>query len=577
MALRSQEEVSLATVFARALRGVIALTTSEEKRVWPDAGEVLRATPAEAVAPASLVRLLQFAILPEILGESAGPAIYLASKRTSRGLGITSIQGLKDWFSQMRLGDLEVELDEERVLVKLSRCLSCQHLKPTGTPVCDVERGIIDGVLEGITGTEVLTKETMCWGLGDTVCQFEGYAGPQAVGYLYHENGFHPDEQRRLLSQLADQADVALDNLRLLHERREHETHDPLTGLLNFRQLRERAVFELARAERHGRQVAFVMIDLDDFAAVNETAGREAGDEVLRHWAAALTAQLRSCDIVCRYGADEFLAHAPRDRRPGGRRGARARARCDAGAGRRDRRPRHRPFRLRRHRQLPRRRAQRRGSGRQGGDDDVHGADLGAWARRVLLRSAAPLTRVVAARVELLVVGSLHRDLASAAQHYVDLLKPHMTVSVREVKEVPLRGRSEAEVLREEGRRLLAAWPQAPAVSALAIDGARAGLRGLRRAAAARVRARRRRFRDRRLARPRGRGPREGHRDVVAVGAHSAAPAGAGRPPGAAVPRRQDPPRRAVPPLTRARPFRRRCPCEVRRDRAARRARRAAG
>jgi 23S rRNA (pseudouridine1915-N3)-methyltransferase len=77
----------------------------------------------------------------------------------------------------------------------------------------------------------------------------------------------------------------------------------------------------------------------------------------------------------------------------------------------------------------------------------------------------------VAARVELLVVGSLHRDLAPAAQHYLDLLRPLMTVSVREVKEVPLRGRSEGEVLREEGKRLLAAWPQAPVVSVLAVDG----------------------------------------------------------------------------------------------------------
>ena len=42
---------------------------------------------------------------------------------------------------------------------------------------------------------------------------------------------------------------------------------------------------------------------------------------------------------------------------------------------------------------------------------------------------------------------------------------------MREVKEVALRGRSEAEVLRDEGRRLLAAWPQAPVVAALAVDG----------------------------------------------------------------------------------------------------------
>jgi diguanylate cyclase (GGDEF)-like protein len=306
MALRSQEEISLATVFARTLGNVIALTTAEDKRVWPTPAQVLEHTPADAEAPAALLRLLQFSILPAILGASAGPAIYLASKRFSSELGIHSIKALKEWFRDMRLGELEVELDEERVLVKLDHCLSCGRLPAGGTPVCDLERGLIDGVLEGITGSDVITKETLCWGLGDTVCQFEGYRNEQA-GYLYRENGFHPDAQRRLLAQLADQSDVALDHLRLVNERREHEIRDPLTGLVNFRQLRERAAFELARAARHGHTVAFVMLDLDEFHTVNDEAGREGGDEVLCHWAAALTAQMRSCDLVCRYGADEFL------------------------------------------------------------------------------------------------------------------------------------------------------------------------------------------------------------------------------------------------------------------------------
>jgi diguanylate cyclase (GGDEF)-like protein len=310
MALRSREEMSLATVFARTLRNVIALTTTEEQRAWPTVEQILGSTPAESTAPAVFVRIVQFAILPEILGASAGPAIYLASKRFSRDLDIRSIQGLKEWFQEMHLGELEVEVDEERVLVKLSRCLSCQLLPANGTAVCDLERGIIDGVLESITGTEVLTKETLCWGLGDTVCQFEGYSGEQA-GYLYRENGFNPEAQRRLLRQLAEQAEVALDNLRLANERREREIHDELTGLFNFRHLRERASFELARGERYGRKVAFAILDLDDFHAVNETAGREGGDEVLRQWAATLTAQLRSCDLVCRYGADEFLLVMP--------------------------------------------------------------------------------------------------------------------------------------------------------------------------------------------------------------------------------------------------------------------------
>ncbi len=309
MALRSQEELSLAGVFARALENVLALTVTEEPRAWPPVPELL-AGHGDDTAPAALLRLMQFAILPAVLGASAAPAMYIAAKRVSASLGIVSIQGLKDWFHEMQLGDLEVELDEDRVLVKLSHCLSCRTLPARGTALCDLERGLIDGVLEGITGTEVVTKETLCRGLGDTVCQFEGYSGDPA-GYMYRENGFHPDAQRRLLAQVADQAEVALDNLRLLNERAEHETHDALTGLFNFRALRERAVFELARAKRHEHKVAFVMIDLDDFGSVNETAGREAGDEVLRHWAAALTAQLRTCDLVCRYGADEFLLVLP--------------------------------------------------------------------------------------------------------------------------------------------------------------------------------------------------------------------------------------------------------------------------
>ncbi len=77
----------------------------------------------------------------------------------------------------------------------------------------------------------------------------------------------------------------------------------------------------------------------------------------------------------------------------------------------------------------------------------------------------------MAARIEILTVGSLHRDLEPAARHYIDLLRPLAAVTVREVREVALRGRGGPEVLREEGRRLLAAWPQSPVVAALAVEG----------------------------------------------------------------------------------------------------------
>jgi diguanylate cyclase (GGDEF)-like protein len=258
----------------------------------------------------SLLRLLQFALLPRVLGASTRPVLYLAAKEFSGDLELSSIQALKDWFREMDLGEVEVELDEEKVLVKLSHCLTCNRLPAIGAPLCALEHGLIDGVLERITGREVVSKETLCCGLGDTVCQFEAYSS-DGEGYLFLEDGTRPDDQRRLLSTLAGQSDVAVENLRLVQERRAQETHDPLTGLLNYRHLREHAALELVRAERYGRHVTFVRLDIDGFALVNETAGRQAGDEVLRQWAGALNAHVRRCDLVCRYGADEFLLVLP--------------------------------------------------------------------------------------------------------------------------------------------------------------------------------------------------------------------------------------------------------------------------
>ncbi|MBN2205456.1 MAG: 23S rRNA (pseudouridine(1915)-N(3))-methyltransferase RlmH [Thermoleophilia bacterium] len=75
-------------------------------------------------------------------------------------------------------------------------------------------------------------------------------------------------------------------------------------------------------------------------------------------------------------------------------------------------------------------------------------------------------------RAEILAVGGLDRDLRPVYEHYVRLLRPWLTLETREVREVALKGRAPAEVLREEGRRLLAAWPSSGTVVALTVDGA---------------------------------------------------------------------------------------------------------
>jgi diguanylate cyclase (GGDEF)-like protein/PAS domain S-box-containing protein len=84
--------------------------------------------------------------------------------------------------------------------------------------------------------------------------------------------------------------------------------HDSLTGLLNRRGFMEGLRRELRRMERRGEYGALLLLDLDNFKAVNDTAGHLAGDHVLRATADVLRRRLRSTDVIGRLGGDEFAA-----------------------------------------------------------------------------------------------------------------------------------------------------------------------------------------------------------------------------------------------------------------------------
>jgi len=82
--------------------------------------------------------------------------------------------------------------------------------------------------------------------------------------------------------------------------------HDGATGAMNRRGLTDRLRLALALAQRTGSTVTATLIDLDDFAAVNERHGDRVGDEVLRSVARRLRDAVRETDLVGRVGADEF-------------------------------------------------------------------------------------------------------------------------------------------------------------------------------------------------------------------------------------------------------------------------------
>jgi diguanylate cyclase (GGDEF)-like protein len=113
------------------------------------------------------------------------------------------------------------------------------------------------------------------------------------------------------LEQLAERAGPAIDNARRFREARQLADLDALTGLHNRRYFHETLAREVARAHRYSRDLALVIFDLDDFKAINDQIGHLAGDGVLADAAARVRDVVRSADIACRVGGDEFAVVLP--------------------------------------------------------------------------------------------------------------------------------------------------------------------------------------------------------------------------------------------------------------------------
>ena len=88
-------------------------------------------------------------------------------------------------------------------------------------------------------------------------------------------------------------------------------TIDPLTGVVSRAAILERLRTEVAQARRYQHPVAIVLLDLDDFAAVNRAHGTAAGDGVLREVALRIRLRVREADELGRVGSDSFLAVLP--------------------------------------------------------------------------------------------------------------------------------------------------------------------------------------------------------------------------------------------------------------------------
>jgi diguanylate cyclase (GGDEF)-like protein len=135
------------------------------------------------------------------------------------------------------------------------------------------------------------------------------------LGYLTvftRRNGHdYSDEDVRQLETLALRAGPAIENARRFREARQLADLDALTGLHNRRYFHETLARECARAHRYERKLALIVFDLDDFKEINDRIGHLAGDTVLAEAAERVRDVVRTADIACRVGGDEFAVILP--------------------------------------------------------------------------------------------------------------------------------------------------------------------------------------------------------------------------------------------------------------------------
>lgn len=183
-------------------------------------------------------------------------------------------------------------------------------------PKADACWTIAEGRLIGVddlAATAVACGTLERIGKGSAICvgmQFEG----KTLGVLHirseRTNAFGEQDQQLALA-IADQIGLALHRSLLFEEINRLAAIDPLTGVFNVRRLEAVLAEEVSRARRYDRPVSFLMVDVDNLKAYNDTLGHPQGDVALSQIASILDSATRDVDKVFRYGGDEFCVVLP--------------------------------------------------------------------------------------------------------------------------------------------------------------------------------------------------------------------------------------------------------------------------
>ncbi|MCX8110501.1 MAG: hypothetical protein N3D15_04550 [Syntrophorhabdaceae bacterium] len=123
--------------------------------------------------PLELFRILRIIGMREILGESSGAALYMIGKKVGNMIGASDLEAFKDEIIKLRIGKPEVEvIDGDHLIVKLYECITCAGFTYTGEMFCDLESGIIAGLMEKVYNKKARSTQVKSWSVGYNYCEF---------------------------------------------------------------------------------------------------------------------------------------------------------------------------------------------------------------------------------------------------------------------------------------------------------------------------------------------------------------------------------------------------------------------
>ena len=301
-----------------------------------------------APLPSRLSRLAIPALLATLIGSAAlwliGVLVARPLTRLRRGverIAVGEFDVSIDTDGSDEVGDLARSLDHMRVQLRSSfdtlveqRLIAEVTLESIADGVVTIDAAgkvrYMNAVAERLTGTELdeardksiesvfqardertglpMTRGLMLRSLADAHAIGQPVVVTSASGstHLVHCRVTPvTDEEGRGHGGVLNFSDLS-EELRLKSELVHRATHDPLTDLVNRREFERRTTLALDNSRRRGSIHTLCYVDLDRFKLVNDSAGHEAGDELLRQIARLLDESVRGGDTVARLGGDEF-------------------------------------------------------------------------------------------------------------------------------------------------------------------------------------------------------------------------------------------------------------------------------